>query len=132
MSLSGSNEAPSGNGVFSKKRRSRAAYESCLSKFKDITTFLNELVPGNLLHISKLKSYKNNATEQNEQIKLLNNEILELVQFEDFDKEMNSIFLFNDKTHKLVSGIETSLTLPSTTNPTNSNASDLDSVSPNP
>ena len=40
--------------------------------------FLDEFVPGNLLHISKLKSYKNNVAKQNEQIKLLNNEILEL------------------------------------------------------
>ena len=61
--------------------------------------FLDEFVPGNLLHISKLKSYKNNVAEKNEQIKRLNNEILELVQVEEFDKEMNSTFLFNDKIH---------------------------------
>ena len=94
--------------------------------------FLDELVPGNLLHISKLKSNKNNVAERNEQIKRLNNEILELVQVKEFDKEMSSTFLFNDKIHNLVSRIETCLSLPSTTNPTISNASDLDSVSSNP
>ena len=79
MSLNGSDEAPLGNEVLSKKRRSRAAYNGHLSKLeKDITMFLDEFVPGNLLHISKLKSYKNNVAKQNEQIKLLNNEILEL------------------------------------------------------
>ena len=45
---------------------------------------------------------------------------------------MNSTFLFNDKIHDLVSTIETCLALPSTTNPTISNASDLGSVSSNP
>ena len=45
---------------------------------------------------------------------------------------MNSTFLFNDKIHDLVSRIETCLALPSTTNPTISNASDLGSVSSNP
>ena len=45
---------------------------------------------------------------------------------------MNSTFLFNDKVYDLVSRIETCLTLPSTTNPTISNASDLESVSSNP
>ena len=94
--------------------------------------FLDEFVPGNLLHISKLKSYKNNVAEQNEQIKRLNNEILELVQVEEFDKEMNSTFLFNDKIHDLLSNIETCLSLSSATNPTITNASDLDSVSSNP
>ena len=55
--------------------------------------FLDEFVPGNVLHISKLKSYKNNVAEQHEQIKRLNNEILlELDQVEEFDKEMNSTF----------------------------------------
>ena len=43
-------------------QRSRAAYKSHLNKLeKDITTFLNDFVPGNLLHISKLKSYENNV-----------------------------------------------------------------------
>ena len=132
MSLSGNDEAPSGNEVLSKKKTSRGSYKGHLSKFeKDITMFLNEFVPGNLLHISKLKSYKNSVAEQNEQIKRLNNEILELVQVEEFDKEVNSTFLFNDKIHDLVSRIETCLALPSITNPTNSNASDLDSLSSN-
>ena len=45
---------------------------------------------------------------------------------------MNSTFLFHDKVYDLVSRIETCLTLPSTTNPTISNASDLESVSSNP
>ena len=59
MSLSGSDEASSGNKVLSKKKRSRGAYKSHLSKLENnITMLLNELVPGNLLHISKLKSYK--------------------------------------------------------------------------
>ena len=53
--------------------------------------------------ISKLKSYKNNISEQNEQINRLNNETLELVQFKEFDKEMNKIFLHNDKIHNFVS-----------------------------
>ena len=71
------------NKVLSKKKRSRAAYNDHLSKLeKDITMFLDEFVPGNVLHISKLKSYKNNVAEQHEQIKRLNNEILELVQVE--------------------------------------------------
>ena len=104
MSVNDSNEAPSGN----------------------------EFVPGNFLHISKSKSYKNNVAEQDEQIKQLNNEILELVQVEEFDKETNSTILFNDKIINLGSRIETCLTLPSTTNPTISNASDVDSVSSNP
>ena len=43
-------------------QRSSAAYKSHLNKLeKDITTFLNEFVPGNLLHISKLKSYENDV-----------------------------------------------------------------------
>ena len=79
MSPNGSREAPSGNEVLWKKKRSRAAYKGHLSKLeKDIAMCLEEFVPGNLLHISKLKSYKNNVAKQNEQIKLLNNEILEL------------------------------------------------------
>ena len=70
MSLSGSDEAPSGNEVLSKKKRGRAVYGGHLSKpGRDITMFLNDFVPGNLIHISKLKSYKNNVAEQNEQIK---------------------------------------------------------------
>ena len=134
ISLNGSDEAPSGNEVLSKKKGSRAAYKGHSSKFgKDIAMFLDEFVPGNLLHISKLKSYKNNVAEQNEQIKRLNNEILELVQVEEFDKEMNSTFLFNDKIHNLLSNIETCLSLSSATNPTITNASSgLDSVSSNP
>ena len=40
MSLSGSDEAPLGSEVLSKKKRSRAAYKGYLSKLeKDITTF---------------------------------------------------------------------------------------------
>ena len=75
MSLRGSDEAPSGNEVLSKKKRSRAAYMGYLNKYEnDITIFLNEFVLGNLLHISKLKSYKNNVAEQNDI------EILELAQ----------------------------------------------------
>ena len=61
--------------------------------------------------LSKLKSYKNNVGEQNEQIKRLTNEILELVQVEEFDKEMNGTFFFNDKIHDLLSRIETCLSL---------------------
>ena len=49
--------------------------------------FLDEFVSGNLFHISKLKSYKNNVAER------LNNEILQLVQVEEYDKEMNSTFI---------------------------------------
>ena len=45
---------------------------------------------------------------------------------------MNSNFLFIDKIHDSVSRIETWLALPSTANSTNSNASNLDSVSSNP
>ena len=45
---------------------------------------------------------------------------------------MNSTFLFHDKVYDLVSRTETCLTLPSTTNPTISNASDLESVFSNP
>ena len=45
---------------------------------------------------------------------------------------MNSTFLFTDKIHDSVSRIETWLALPSTANSTNSNASNLDSVSSNP
>ena len=45
---------------------------------------------------------------------------------------MKSTFLFNDKTCDLVSRIQTCLALPSATNSTNSNASDLDKVSSNP
>ena len=94
MSLNCSDEAPSENEVLSKKKRNRAAYNDHLSKLeKDITMFLDAFVPGNVLHISKLKSYKNNVAEQHEQIKRLNNEILlELDQVEEFDKEMNSTF----------------------------------------
>ena len=44
---------------------------------------------------------------------------------------MNSTFLFNDEIQDLVSRIKTCLTTIST-NPKNSNASDLDSVSSNP
>ena len=103
MSLNGSDEAPLGNEVLSKKRRSRAAYKGHLSKLeKDITIFLDRFVPGYWLHIQKLKSYENNIAEQNEQIKRLNNEILELVQVEEFDKEMNSTFLFNDKINDFI------------------------------
>lgn len=70
MFLSGGDEAPSGYKVLSKKKRSKAAYKSQLIKLhEDITRFLNERVPGNFLHISKLKTYKNNVVEQNEQIK---------------------------------------------------------------
>ena len=132
MSLNGSDEVPSGNKVLSKKKRSRAAYKGHLSKLeKDITMFLDEFIPGNLLHISKLKPYENNIAEQNEHIKRLNNEFLKLVRVEEFDKEMNSTFSFNDKIHDLVSRIETCLALPCTINPTISNISDLDSVSSN-
>ena len=74
MSPNGSREAPSGNEVLWKKKRSRAAYKGHLSKLeKDIAMCLEEFVPGNLLHISKLKSYKNNVADR------LNNEILQLV-----------------------------------------------------
>ena len=133
MSLNGSDEAPSGNEVLSKKKRSRVAYKGHLSKLeKDITMFLDEFVPGNLLHLSKLKSHKYNVAEQTKQIKRLNNVILELVQVEEFDKEINSTFLFDDKIHNLVSRIKTFLALPSTTNPTIPNASDSDNVSSNP
>ena len=45
---------------------------------------------------------------------------------------MNITFLFTDKIHDSVSRIETWLALPSTANSTNSNASNLDSVSSNP
>ena len=108
MSLNGIDEAPLGNKFLSKKKRSRVACKGHLSKLeKDITMFLDEFVPGNLLHISKLKSFKNNVAGQSEQIKRLNNEILEFVQAEKFDKEMNSSFLFNDKIRDLVSQIET-------------------------
>ena len=69
MSLNGCDEAPSRNEVLSKKKRSRAAYKGHLSKLKKNIMFLDEFVPGNLLYISKLKSYKNNVAEQNEQIK---------------------------------------------------------------
>ena len=52
MSLNGSDEAPLGNEVLSKKRRSRAAYKGHLSKLeKDITIFLDRFVPGYWLHI---------------------------------------------------------------------------------
>ena len=133
MSLNGSDETPSGNEFLSKKKGSRAAYKGHLSKLeKDVTMFLDEFAPGILLHISKLKSYKNNVAEQNEQIKRSNNEILELVQVEEFDKEMNSTFLFNDKIHDILSRIETCFSLPSTTNPTIPNASDLDTASSSP
>ena len=133
MSLNGSDEAPSGNEVLPKKKRSRVAYKGHLSKLeKDITMFLDEFVPGNLLHLSKLKSYKYNVAEQTKQIKRLNNVILELVQVEEFDKEINSTFLFNDKIHNLVSRIKACLALPSTTNPTILNARDSDNVSSNP
>ena len=45
---------------------------------------------------------------------------------------MNSTFLFNDKLHDLLSKIETCPALLYITNPTNSNANDLESVSSNP
>ena len=45
---------------------------------------------------------------------------------------MNSTLLFNDKKHDSVSRIKTCLALPPTTNPTISNAKDLNSVSSNP
>ena len=68
MSLSGSDEAPSRNEFLSKKKGSRATCKGHLSELeKDIKTFLNKFVLRNLLHISKLKSYKNNVAEQNEQ-----------------------------------------------------------------
>ena len=99
MSLSRNNEAPWGNEVLPKKNRIRVAYKGHLNKLeKYITIFFNEFVPGNMLHI-KLKSYKNNVAQKNEQIKWLNNEILESVQAEEFDKEMNSNFLINTKIH---------------------------------
>ena len=82
-----------------------------------------------MLHAPKLKSYESNIAEINEQIKQSNNEILELVQDEEFDY---STFLFNDKINDLVSRIETCLALPSSTKSTNAIASDLDSVSSNP
>ena len=42
LHLSGNDEAPLGNEVLSKKKRSRAAYKGHLSKLeKDITMFLN-------------------------------------------------------------------------------------------
>ena len=44
---------------------------------------------------------------------------------------MNITFFISDKIHDLVTRIETCLALPSTTNPANSNASDLDSASSN-
>ena len=48
-------------------------------------------------------------------------------------KRLQSLeFLLNDEIHNLVSMIQTCLALPSTTDPTNSNGSDLDSVSSNP
>ena len=106
------------------------AYKGHLSKHeKDTATFLNEFVLGNLLHLSKLKSYKNNVVEQIEQMKRLNNEILQIVQQEELDNELKSTFLLNEKIHDLVSRIATCLTLPSTRNLTNSN--DLDSTSSN-
>ena len=81
--ISGSDEAPSANGVLLKKKRRREAYRGHLSKLrKDITTFLNEFVPRNLLLIRKLKSYKKDVAKQIEQIKQLNDEILELIQDE--------------------------------------------------
>ena len=55
---------------------------------------MNKFVPGILRLISKLKSYKSNVTEENEQIKRLNGEILEVIQDEKFDNKMNSTFLF--------------------------------------
>ena len=45
---------------------------------------------------------------------------------------MNSTFSFNDKKQALLLRIKTCLALPSTTNSTNSNSCDLDSVSPDP
>ena len=42
MSLSGSDEAPSGNEILSKKKRSRAKYKDHLSELEDITVLLNE------------------------------------------------------------------------------------------
>ena len=48
MPLNGSDEAPSGNQVPSKKKRSRAAYKGHLSKLEKhiITMFFDEFVPG--------------------------------------------------------------------------------------
>ena len=57
-----------------------------------------------MLHVSKVKSYKNNIGEWNEQKRRLNDKIFELVQVEEFDKEMNSFFfLFDDKVWYLMS-----------------------------
>ena len=57
-----------------------------------------------MLHVSKVKSYKNNIAEWNEQKRRLNDKIFELVQVEEFDKEMNSFFfLFDDKVWYLMS-----------------------------
>ena len=59
MSLSGSDEAPSRNGVLSRKEGGRVAYKDHLSKLeRDITMFLNKFEPGNLLHISKQSHIK--------------------------------------------------------------------------
>ena len=48
MPLNGSDGAPSGNQVPSKKKRSRAAYKGHLSKLEKhiITMFFDEFVPG--------------------------------------------------------------------------------------
>ena len=43
--------------------------------------------------ILKIKSDKNNVTEENKQIKRLIDEILEVIQDEKFDYKMNSTFL---------------------------------------
>ena len=44
------------------------------------------------------KSYKDNSRTKGH-IKRLNNEILELVQIEEFDQEMSISFLFSDEIH---------------------------------
>ena len=78
-----------------------------------------------MLHVSKVKSYKNNIAEWNEQKRRLNDKIFELVQVEEFDKEMNSFFfLFDDKVWYLMSSDMTWLSLPFTTNSKKLNASE--------
>ena len=111
MSVEGSVEVDS----LLKKKRSRAAYKGHFSKLeKDVTVFLNDFVPGNLLHISKLKSFKNNIIEQNEIIKKLNDNVLELVSDDEFENEMNNNLIFNDKFHDIISRIDTALSIPAT------------------
>mgnify|MGYP001795009530 CR=1 FL=1 len=102
-----------GGEMLSKKKRSRGAYKGHLSKLeKDISIFLNNFDQGNLFHISKLKSYKTNILEQNESVKKLNDEILEIIPDEDFENEMNQNLLFNDKIHDIILRIDTTLSLP--------------------